>query len=208
MRRDAPCPHSSMHLSGQTRWSALGNACEPEADSTPAAGLSRLLPTETPWLCAPPSPTVCPCQRLRTYSGPACRGWAVTLSTHAVPTRRRRAAIYQEAAMFRSELVTRSGVHYSSSAQFVHPQAARAARGVRHLFSGAAHERSYCVGWTARGTHGGRRLRGSSRARRSPPALGVRTSIRDSDRSHRCRAGPGGDIRPRVALGPRVQRRS
>src|SRR6266480_1806465 len=134
MRRDAPCPHSSMHLSGQTRWSALGNACEPEADSTPAAGLSRLLPPETPWLCAPPSPTVCPCQRLRTYSGPACRGWAVTLSTHPVPTRRRRAAIYQEAAMFRSELVTRSGVHYSSSAQFVQPQARGCAWRAASLF--------------------------------------------------------------------------
>src|SRR2546430_17652250 len=152
-----------MHLSGQTRWSALGNACEPEADSTPAAGLSRLLPPETPWLCAPPSPTVCPCQRFRTHSGLARRDWAVMLSTHAVPTRPGRAAIYQEAAMFRSELVTRSGSHYSSSAHFVQLQTARAALAVRHLFSGAAHERSHCVGWTARGTHGGRRLRSEER---------------------------------------------
>src|SRR5438105_12063791 len=96
MRRDAPCPHSSMHLSGQTRWSALGNACEPEADSTPAAGLSRLLPPETPWLCAPPSPTVCPCQRVRTYSVPACRGRAVTLSTSPAPTRLGHVAFYNE----------------------------------------------------------------------------------------------------------------
>src|SRR2546430_1588381 len=124
-----------MHLSGQTRWSALGNACEREAASTRAAGLSGLLPPEPLWLCAPPSPTVCPCQRFRTHSGLARRDWAVMLSTHAVPTRRGRAAIYQEAAMFRSELVTRSGSHYSSSAHFVQLQAARAALAVRHLFS-------------------------------------------------------------------------
>src|SRR5689334_7327976 len=88
-----------MHVSGQTRWSALA------ADSTPAAGLSRLRMLETPWLCAPSSPTVCPCQRLRTYSGPACAVWAVTLRTHAVPTRLRPVAFYKGRTTFLIELV-------------------------------------------------------------------------------------------------------
>src|SRR5438552_12793221 len=74
MWRDAPCPHSSMHLSGQTRWSAPGNACEPEGRLYSGSWAVSAAPARDPVALRPAVTDGLPLSEIAHVQWPRARG--------------------------------------------------------------------------------------------------------------------------------------
>src|SRR5437763_2767762 len=93
-------PAFLLHLSGQTRWSALCNACEPEGRLYSGSWAVSASHARDPLALRPAVTDGLPLSEIPHAKWPHSPGAAVTLSTHAAPTRRRRPAFYQQTSRF------------------------------------------------------------------------------------------------------------